>query len=152
MLADYQKAEISHLEGVINGINEEITKIDEKYRKLAETEKAALTASLDAFNTALDFWKKLETSSDVVRTEEKAEVAEEEDKVVDTLFPENNEPDKKEEVVEDEHYDASGLSNEDDEVLEFEKEETTEETVEETEEVSEDEEEDDEFKDMDTDW
>ena len=158
MLENYQKAEVAHINEVIAGINSDIEKIDEKYRKLAEDEKKALVSARDAFNAALDFWNKLDKFPGTIETKTK-EAEKEEEKVVDTIFPENNEEPEFDGVgftiednippVEKEKSLDLGAMKQDDTVLEFEKE--TEEEASEKEEEEEDED-DADFKDMDVDW
>ena len=88
-----------------DAIKEKIASIDEKYRKLAEKEAKELKESLDILGKEQDVWSTVLSSypEDVVNevlgngassTEEPAPVVEtsstEEEKVVDTLFEENN--------------------------------------------------------------
>lgn len=127
MLENYQKTEVAHINEVIAGIDNDIEKIDEKYRKLAETEKEALVAARKAFSTALDFWNKLDTFPHMTETTTKEEKVEEkakevkvpnaEEQVVDNLFPENNEPEDEEsapvEKDDEPEFDGAGFTIED---------------------------------------
>lgn len=127
MLENYQKTEVAHINEVIACIDSDIEKIDEKYRKLAETEKEALVAARKAFSTALDFWNKLDTFPHMTETTTKEEKVEEkakevkvlnaEEQVVDNLFPENNEPEDEESALvekdDEPEFDGAGFTTED---------------------------------------
>ena len=85
-------------------IEKQMKDVDEKYRKLAEAEKAALSASSAFYDTAISALSAI--VNDEVKTAPKKEnkpaksevkVEPEEDKVVDNLFPENNEKETKDE-------------------------------------------------------
>lgn len=113
-------------------IEKQMEGIDEKYRKLAEAEKAALSASAAFYDTAISAISAL--VNDNVKTEPKKEkksgepeikVEQEEEKVVDNLFPENNEtetkedePIKKEVPAEDPgpEFDGAGFTSDDEPV------------------------------------
>ncbi len=75
----------------------EMDKIDEKYRKMAEEEKKKLNAILANLNEQIKLYSPMVNDDDTVQdTEESADVPEEttvpeEPKVVDEIFPENNE-------------------------------------------------------------
>ena len=110
-------------------IEKQMKGIDEKYRKLAEAEKAALSASSAFYDNAISALSAL--ISDEIKTESKTETkvpapeakAEpEEEKVVDNLFPENNETEiKDEQPVKEEapaeepepEFDGAGFTSED---------------------------------------
>lgn len=75
-------------------ISAEIDKIDAKYRALAEKEKSKLTKMLKSIEEQMESYKTLLGIGDEVEPEaetvEPEIVDEEEEKVVDNLFPENN--------------------------------------------------------------
>lgn len=80
----------------------DIDKIDEKYRRLAQEEKKSLTESLGILNEQLKYYDNMlggvaENTEEVSVEEQKPE---EEPKIQDTIFPENNEPEEQEEVKE----------------------------------------------------
>lgn len=80
----------------------DIDKIDEKYRRLAQEEKKNLTESLGILNEQLKYYDNMlgdtvETIDDAPVEEQKEE---EESKIEDTIFPENNEPETNEETAE----------------------------------------------------
>ncbi len=85
----------------------DIDKIDEKYRRLAQEEKKSLTESLGILNDQLKYYDNMlggvaETVEEAPADEQKTE---EEPKIQDTIFPENNEeeqeaPEKQEEQKE----------------------------------------------------
>ena len=84
----------------------ELAKIDEKYRKLAEQEKEKLNKTLEMLEAQLKFYKPLldlnkpeEPSGELYQEDKPADVAPEE-KIEDTIFPENNETDKVEDDAE----------------------------------------------------
>ena len=85
-------------------VTSEIEKVDEKYRKLAESEKADLNAQLKALDAQIaNFQSILGSDSEAV---EETPVTEE--KVVDTVFPENNvEEEETEEVTPEEESESS---------------------------------------------
>lgn len=71
----------------------DIDKIDEKYRRLAQEEKKSLTESLGILNDQLKYYDNMlggvaETVEEITADEQKTE---EEPKIQDTIFPENNE-------------------------------------------------------------
>lgn len=79
----------------------DIDKIDEKYRRLAQEEKKSLTESLGILNDQLKYYDNMlggvaEAVEEATADEQKTE---EEPVIQDTIFPENNEPEMKEEVV-----------------------------------------------------
>lgn len=126
-------------------VQAEIEKIDEKYRLLAEAEKAALTDAVAFYDNAISalslIAEKAPANNTEVENEVKTETKDEsEEKVVDSLFPENNLPDEVNEsseeetvvAVEEEKELDLGNMNQDDTVLDFEKEDVPEETEEET--------------------
>lgn len=76
----------------------DIDKIDEKYRRLAQEEKKNLTESLGILNEQLKYYDNMldgvsENTEDTYEEEQKPE---EEPKIQDTIFPENNEPEESE--------------------------------------------------------
>lgn len=81
-------------------LESEVQKVDEKYKLLAEQEKKDISEQLKALDAQIDMYNKLigepecpVDSEDTVDTSvEEAPVVE--DKVVDTLFPENNQTDE----------------------------------------------------------
>lgn len=83
----------------------DIDKIDEKYRRLAQEEKKSLTESLGILNDQLKYYDNMlggvaEAVEEAPADEQKTE---EEPKIQDTIFPENNESEeteKQEEVKE----------------------------------------------------
>lgn len=81
----------------------ELAKIDEKYRKLAEQEKAQLNKTLDMLDAQLKYYGALLNldGAAVVDVPEsvQTEEVEEEAKIEDTIFPENNE--QAEEIAEE---------------------------------------------------
>lgn len=87
----------------------DIDKIDEKYRKLAQEEKKSLTDSLAVLNEQLKYYDKMLDGEQIVEeTDEKSEYVEPdpveeapEMTIQDTIFPENNEPEAKEEKEEE---------------------------------------------------
>lgn len=103
----------------------EIEKVDEKYRKLAEAEKADLNAQLKALDAQItNFQNILGSDSEAVD-----ETPATEEKVVDTVFPENNvEEEETEEVAPEEE--SEGSSEEGDIVWPEDKAEEQEETAE----------------------
>ncbi len=95
-----------------NSIISELSKIDERYRKLAEQEKAKLNDMLKNIEAQLGFYGPildLNNSgngdvADVILASGPEEKKEEEEPVIqDTIFPENNEPE--DENVEDREVD-----------------------------------------------
>ena len=80
-------------------VNAEIEKVDAKYRALAEKEKTDLNKQLKTLDTQIDLYTSM--LNDDAPVEEKVVEAVEEPIVVDTIFPENNEPDAVEEPEED---------------------------------------------------
>ena len=80
----------------------DIDKIDEKYRRLAQEEKRSLTENLGILNEQLKYYDNMlggasENAEDASMDEQKSE---EEPKIQDTIFPENNEPEEQEEAKE----------------------------------------------------
>ena len=85
----------------------ELGKIDEKYRKLAEKEKESLNETVKMLDTQLNYYGNL-LGLNAGETPVQEEVAEEpevvgnlevkEDEIVDTIFPENNEEEVKNET------------------------------------------------------
>ena len=67
-------------------VKSEIDKVDEKYRKLAEQEKVDLNKQLETLDAQIAIYSSL-LKDEAVDT---AEAPVEEEKVVDTVFPENN--------------------------------------------------------------
>lgn len=105
MLEDVKKKEqelkqqiIDAYKTEINKINEDLKAIDEKYLKKIEKEKKSLKESLEECNKALKAYgveiptESLITNIDaaVESVKEVKEAAETEEKVIDTLFDENN--------------------------------------------------------------
>ena len=88
----------------------DIDKIDEKYRKLAQEEKKNLTENLAVLNEQLKYYDKMLDGEPIVEeADEKSEYVEPdpveeapEMTIQDTIFPENNEPEVKEETKEEE--------------------------------------------------
>lgn len=91
----------------------DIDKIDEKYRKLAQEEKKSLTESLAVLNEQLKYYDKMLDGEPIVEeTDEKSEYVEPdpveeapEMTIQDTIFPENNEPETKDEKREEKSVD-----------------------------------------------
>ena len=80
----------------------ELDKIDEKYRKIIAEEKKKLNEQLEVLNAQIKFYASI-VNPEETPAEEKAEEApaeeqkeEVEEKIQDTIFPENNEPDEEE--------------------------------------------------------
>ena len=92
---------IRSLESIIGSLNTEIATLEETYRKKLEEAKAALTEQLEETQAQYDYWlgvrgdkpapeKKTRRSR---KTKSAEEIPQEPPKqVVDTIFPENNEP------------------------------------------------------------
>lgn len=172
---EFIKAEKSRISGMlasytkqVDDITNEMLGIDAKYKALAKKEKEALSASLSVLKDLIKGASKMYAmlGEDEEKTEEKVTapvIPDEKTQVVDTLFPENNEPAEEESAPAEEEtapeFDGAGFTEEDnaipveeekpldlgnmkqdDTVLEFEKDESTEEEDEET--SDEDEEED----------
>ena len=83
----------------------DIDKIDEKYRRLAQEEKKSLTESLGILNEQLKYYDNMlgGVAENTEETSVEEQKPEEEPKIQDTIFPENNEPEepeKQEEVKE----------------------------------------------------
>lgn len=100
-----------------NSIVSELAKIDEKYKKLAEQEKAKLNEMLKNIEVQLGYYGTLldlnnvgtgEVTDAILADEPKEEPKEEEEPVVqDTIFPENNEPEEQEtETMENDPFSA----------------------------------------------
>ena len=95
----------------------DIDRIDEEYRKLAQEEKKSLTENLAILNEQLKYYESMLGKNAVAEdttVEEPNE--EEEEKIQDTIFPENNEPEEKpEEKVEEKPAEPKkkGLTKED---------------------------------------
>ena len=82
----------------------EIEKVDEKYRKLAEIEKADLNAQLKALDAQIVNFQNILGSD----SEDVEETPATEEKVVDTVFPENNvEEEETEEVAPEKDAESS---------------------------------------------
>lgn len=81
-------------------ISTEIDKIDAKYRALAEKEKSKLSKMLKSIEEQMESYKTLLNLGDEVEPDEAEPTAveEEDEKVIDTIFPENNEEPVIEEV------------------------------------------------------
>lgn len=74
-------------------ISAEIDKIDAKYKALAEKEKSKLSKMLKSIEEQMESYKTLLGLGDEVEPEAETvepDTADEEEKVVDNLFPENN--------------------------------------------------------------
>ena len=86
----------------------DIDKIDEKYRRLAQEEKKSLTESLGILNDQLKYYDNM--LGDVSETVEEAPVGEqnteEEPKIQDTIFPENNEKEQEASEEQEEQKEA----------------------------------------------
>ena len=80
----------------------DIDKIDEKYRRLAQEEKKTLTENLGILNEQLKYYDNMlgGTSENTEDTSVEDQKPEEEPKIQDTIFPENNEPEEQEEANE----------------------------------------------------
>jgi len=119
------KSEATRLQTEINGI-------EEKYKRLAEQEKAALVSAVDFYEAAINAMAVL-VNMEEVKAKAETEIKVDEDVVVDNLFPENNVEEKEDTVVEEEVAEEDNLELEelkkDDSVLDFEKENTDEEVV-----------------------
>lgn len=79
----------------------DIDKIDEKYRKLAQEEKKSLTESLGILNEQLKYYDTLLGDKADANGEDAVEAVEdavEEPEITDTIFPENNEEEVKNET------------------------------------------------------
>lgn len=76
----------------------DIDKIDEKYRRLAQEEKKNLTESLGILNEQLKYYDNMlgGISENTEDTSVEEQNPEEEPKIQDTIFPENNEPEEPE--------------------------------------------------------
>lgn len=174
--------EKAKIQDIINSYNEqrtsvknEIEAIDEKYKKMAEAEKSALNATIAFYESAIDALTNLigfEAASEALAKKE-VTLPNENEQVVDSLFPENNNSDEPESLAKEDkelEFDGAGFTeednvppveeekeldlgnmNQDDIVLDFEKEDVLEETEEETNDEEDDDEEED-FKDMSVDW
>lgn len=70
---------ISEYEAAIKDTEKAIANVEEKYKKLAEKETLSLNIELDELKERLDSWKATITKKD------------DEPKIEDTLYPENNE-------------------------------------------------------------
>lgn len=81
----------------------EIAKVDEKYRKLAEQEKAELNKTLEMLDAQLKYYG---TILGLSKKDENEVKEEKEEAIEDTIFPENNEevvePEAEEETTEEE--------------------------------------------------
>ena len=147
---EFIKAEKSRISGMLASYNKQVEDItgemlgiDAKYKALAKKEKEALSAALsvlkDLIKGASKMYAMLDSDTEE-KTEEKVTapvIPDETEQVVDNLFPENNEPEEnesaeevKEESTEEKELDLANM-NQDDTVLDFEKEESTEEVPEE---------------------
>ena len=80
---DFATKIISEYETAIKETETAIAGIEEKYRKMAEEESKTLSAELEQLQSRLNSWK--------ATLPVQAEKEEEEEKIVDTIFPENNE-------------------------------------------------------------
>lgn len=123
----------------------EISKIDEKYRKLAEKEKEQLNELVKALESQMEMYGKylglVKTEDEPVQEDVTEAVVEEEPAIEDTIFPENNEPEQVEEKTEEPEkkgltqedivagLEAAGIVNLDEVIKEEKKEEKTEEAV-----------------------
>jgi hypothetical protein len=115
-------------------IENEIKQIDEKYRLLAEAEKDALSSAYKFYDSAIASLSLIVENDPKIygsttnpapaqpEKKEKAKAEPEEEKVVDNLFPENNETETKEdETVKEEtpaeepepEFDGAGFTSED---------------------------------------
>jgi len=138
---------VSSLQNAISTLKTESANIEEKYKKLMEEEKSSISEALKEAEEQHHYWlvvrgdlpaeekktrkpraKKAEVSTDAVVTEDATD-----DKVVDTIFPENNEdPQTVFPAEEEPEVDSAGFTSEDN--VPF-----TEESSEENEETSSDE-------------
>lgn len=126
MLNSIKKQEIVTVKKMLDTYNDgmksvesEISVIDEKYRKLAEEEKKHLTAELASLKSEKKVWDKMfkafsdedvkealgedEPEFDGAGFTAEDNTPVEEEKVVDTIFPENNIEEAVEETVEDQN-------------------------------------------------
>ena len=174
---EFIKAEKSRISGMlasytkqVDDITNEMLGIDAKYKALAKKEKEALSSALSVLKDLIKGASKMYAmlGEDEEKTEEKVAapvIPDDKTQVVDTLFPENNEPAEGENAPE---FDGAGFTEEDnaipveeekpldlanmkqdDTVYEFEKDEESLEEVTEEEEIVEEEEEE---ESSDTDW
>lgn len=91
----------------------DIDKIDEKYRRLAQEEKKSLTESLGILNDQLKYYDNMlggvsETAEEASVDEQKTE---EEPKIQDTIFPENNEEEQEAPEAQEEQEEADAEKN-----------------------------------------
>ena len=96
----------------------DIDKIDEKYRRLAQEEKKHLTDNLSVLNEQLKFYDSMcsspseylpsEAADDAPVEEPKEEV---EEKIQDTIFPENNVPDEEDKKEVEDEKNAEDLND-----------------------------------------
>ena len=140
MITDVKQSAVEKINEILASYNKELTdvqrkiqEVDEKFRKLAEAEKADLTKTETSLMAEMSFWTATLSRYDAapvftttVTEDAEAPVEEEkeaeEESVVDNLFPENNE-----EPVEEESEDAPV----EEESEEFSEEEPVEESAEE---------------------
>lgn len=94
----------------------EMDKVDEKYRKLADEEKKSLNEILANLNAQMKLYGPMVNQEAAVETTPEPAI-EEEEKVVDTVFPENNE--------EEPEFDGAGFTEEDNTAPEAEEESKT---------------------------
>lgn len=120
-------------------ISAEIDKIDAKYKALAEKEKSKLSKMLKSIEEQMESYKTLLGLGDEVEPEaetEEPEIVEEEEKVVDNLFPENNvekpaNEDKGEDYITQQEIDNRNLHFPEDKIIPAEPESESEKTTDE---------------------
>lgn len=130
MLDDIKAKESQRINDVITVLEEQKAGVEEKYRKLAEEETAKLNAAIESYKNLLSFWdganiETVEKPRRKRRTKAEMEAAKqvelpEDEKVVDTIIPENNEESVVEENSEDmpesvdePEFDGAGFTSED---------------------------------------
>lgn len=120
---------VSSLQNAISTLKTESANIEEKYKKMMEEEKSSISEALKEAEEQHHYWlvvrgdlpaeekktrkpraKKAEVSTDAVVTEDVQD-----DKVVDTIFPENNDgfPETLLPVEEEPEVDSAGFTSED---------------------------------------
>lgn len=101
MIDNLKEQEIERINTNIEILEQQKSGIEEKYRKLMEEETEKINAALESYKTLLDFWsgnditvaekpKRKRRTKAEMEAARLAELADDE-KVVDTLIPENNE-------------------------------------------------------------
>ena len=115
MLDDIKVKECERISKLIVDLEEQKEQVEEKYRKLAESETAAITATIEAYQEMQKFWESMDGETPVKpkrkrRTKAEMEAARlaetelpDDEKVVDTLEEEQSEPE----------FDGAGFTSED---------------------------------------